>query len=236
MNALPIDRFIRHAQASALVGLPLLWLLMLALHFRSFAGFFVFHARYEPASAAETVTRLIAAGNRWPMIHDAHWIGYLSLPLLVLGAFGLHAVGRRVRPAIAAFGIALSVTGSIYLGGVFGLFTALTRGLGTVDARQAEGAIATYAAVTTDQGTYGLTRTLAQLAMVGLAVQAIALWRAPRVPRWAPAAVGAGCCLFLLFWDVDNLMFAGTLCLLAGFVPIARELCRPAESAGSAAS
>jgi hypothetical protein len=32
--------------------------------------------------------------------------------------------------------------------------------------------------------------------------------------------------LFLAFWDLDNLMFAGSLCLIAGFVPIARELRR----------
>jgi hypothetical protein len=36
-----------------------------------------------------------------------------------------------------------------------------------------------------------------------------------------------GCGLFLAFWDVDNLMFVGSLCLIAGFVTIARELRRP---------
>jgi hypothetical protein len=41
MNALTINRFTRQMQASALVGLPMLWLLMLALHFRSLADFLV---------------------------------------------------------------------------------------------------------------------------------------------------------------------------------------------------
>ena len=226
MNEPTVDRFVRHSQAFALVALPLCWMLMFTLHFPSLADFFVFHDRYVPVPAAAKVTRLIEAQNRWPMIHDPHLIGYLTLPLFVLGAFGLYAIGRRARPAIAALGLSLTVTGSIYLGGVFGLFTAVTRGLGDVDARYTQGAIATYAAVTADRGAYGLTRSLAELALLGLAVQALALWRAPGVPRWAPVLLMLGSALFLAFWDVDNLMFVGSLCQLAGFVAIARELRR----------
>jgi hypothetical protein len=226
MNALTINRFTRQMQASALVGLPMLWLLMLALHFRSLADFLVLRLRFVPVPAADKVRSLIEAQNRWPMIHDPHMIGYLSLPLLVLGAFGLYSLGRRANPALAALGVSLTVIGCIYLGGVFGLFTALTRGLGDVDARFSEGAIATYAAVTAEHGPYGLTRSLAQLALLGIAVQAAALWRAPGIPRWAMAAVAVGCALFVAFWDVDNLMFVGSLCLIAGFIPISRELRR----------
>jgi hypothetical protein len=40
------------------------------------------------------------------------------------------------------------------------------------------------------------------------------------------AAVAVGCALFVAFWDVDNLMFVGSLCLIAGFIPISRELRR----------
>jgi hypothetical protein len=230
MNTLPVDRFARQSQALALVGLPVLWLMMSALHFRSLAEFFSLRLRYVPHPAADTVTRLIAAQNRWPMIHDPHWIGYLSLPLLVLGAFGLYSVGRRVRPAVAALGVSLTVTGCLYIGGVFGLFTALMRGLGDVDPRYTEGAIATYAAATADHGAYGLTRALAELALLGIAVQAMALWRAPHIPRWATAAVIFGCALFLAFWDIDNVMIVGELCLIAGFVPISRELRRKYEA------
>jgi hypothetical protein len=229
MNHTSVDRFVRRSQAVALVSLPLLWILMFMLHFRSVADFFVYRDHYTPAPAADTVARLIEARNRWPMIHDPHQIGYLSLPILVLAAFGLFAVGRRAKPILAAFGISLTVTGTIYVGGVFGLFTALTRGLGYVDARHTEGAIATFSAVTADRGAYGLTRSLAQLAMLGLAVQALALWRAPRVPRWTTVLVMVGCLLFLAFWDVDNIMFAGSLCLTAGFIPVARALWRHAE-------
>jgi hypothetical protein len=224
MNPNRVNRLLHKSQAAALVGLPLVWMLMFMLHFHSAADFFIFHQHYVPAPAADTVTHLIAAQNHWPMLHDPHQIGYLSLPLFVLATFGLYAIGRGQRPGLASLGISLSVTGAIYLGGVFGLYTALIRGLGDVDARYTEGAIATFSAVTADHGAYGLTRTLAQLAMLGIAVQAIALWRAPRIPTWAPVAIVVGCLLFLAFWDVDNMMFAGSMCLIAGFLPVAREL------------
>ena len=226
MKTLTTDRFIRQAQALALLGLPLLWMLMFLMHFRSVADFFVFQRHYVPVPAADTVAQLIATGNRWPMLHEPHMLGYLTLPLFALVAFGLYAVGRQVRPALAALGLSLAITGLIYVAGIFGLYTALLRGIGDVDARHTEGAIATFAAVTADHGAYGLTRTLAQLAMVGLAVQVAALWRAMGVPRWSPAMVGAGSTLFVAFWDVDNMMFLATLCLLAGFVPIAVLLWR----------
>ena len=222
MNTRTQDPFVRRAQAAALIALPVLWLAMLALHFRRAGDFFVFHSHYVPVSAADKVTRLIAARNQWPMIHDPHWIGYLSLPLVVLGAFGVYAVGRVARPRLAALGLSLTVFGTIYLGGVFGLFCALTRGLGDVDAKFTDGAIATYAAVTADQGAYGLTRRLAMLALLGIAIQMLALWRASGVPRWAPALAVLGCALFLTFWDVDNMMFVGAVCLLLGFLPVAR--------------
>lgn len=242
MNTLPLDRFTRQSQAIALVGLPVLWLIMSVLHFRSLEDLLIVRLRYVPHPAADTVNRLIVAHNRWPMIHDPQWIGYLSLPLLVLGAFGLYALGRRVRPAIAALGVSLTVTGCLYIGGVFGLFTSLMRGLGDVDPRFTDGAIATYAAATADHGAYGLTRTLAELALLGLAVQAMALWRAPNIPRWATATIILGCALFLAFWDIDNLMLVGEICLIAGLLPISRELwrnysdpLRPVTSGGSGA-
>jgi hypothetical protein len=231
MNTQAVDRFIRASQARALIGLPAIWLLMFAMHFRSLADFFVLRLRYEPVPAQKTVAGLIAAQNHWPMIHDPHVMGYLSLPLLALGGFGLYSLGRTVRPALAALGVALTVTGCIYLGGVFGLYTALYRGLGSVEPKYLEGAVATFTAVTANQGAYGMTRALAELALLGIAVQSAALWNARGIPRWAPALVMLGCGLFLAFWDVDNLMFAGAICLLAGFVPLGKAL-REAQTEG----
>jgi di/tricarboxylate transporter len=81
-----------------------------------------------------------------------------------------------------------------------------------------------YGAVTANQGAYGLTRALAELTLLGIGLQAAVLWGARGIPRWAPVVVSLGCALFLAFWDVDNLMFVGTICLLAGFVPMSKAL------------
>lgn len=218
------DHCIRTAQAYALMTLPVSWLAMLVLHFRSLAGFFTWRLRYEPAPADHKVVALLSGAGRHPMFHDPHWIGYLSIPVLALGAFGLYALGRTSRAGAAALGLSLTVIGCIFLGGVFGLITGLDHGMADVDPRHLEGAIAVYTAVTSDHGAYGITRMLAELTVVGLAVQAAALWGAPRIPRWAPITVCVGCALFLAFWDIDNLMLIGTLCLMAGFVPMARSL------------
>ena len=222
---------IRRAQGCALVALPILWLVMLALHFRALADFFTLRLQYAPPLPAATVGRLIAAHNRAPLMHDQHLIGYLSLPLLMLAAFGLYRLGRRTRPLIAAIGLCLTVTGTIYLGGVFGLFTALMRGLGSVDPAQAVGAAAAYAAATAPTGNdaYALTRLLAELSMPGLALQALALWRTTGIPRHSTLLVVCGCVLFAAFWDIDNLMFAGGVCLAAGLWPYSRALLLPAR-------
>src|SRR5580700_7213958 len=61
VNAPSVNSVVRNSQALALVGLPLLWLPMFMLHFRTLSDFFVFHARYVPVPAADKVTGLIAA-------------------------------------------------------------------------------------------------------------------------------------------------------------------------------
>jgi len=77
-------------------------------------------------------------------------------------------------------------------------------------------------ALTTNQGAFLLTTTLAKLAMIGLAAQAPML--TGKIPSWAVACIVLGALLFLLFWDLDNWMTIGTLLILAGLVPVRRAL------------
>ena len=107
------------------------------------------------------------------MVHDPHVIGYLALPLIPLCAFAMYTVGKKKRPLASAVTMFITVTGTIYLGGIFGMWTAFFRGLGLVDPSQTEGAIATFKAMTTNQGAFRLTTTLGKLAMIGLAAQGL---------------------------------------------------------------
>jgi hypothetical protein len=116
--------------------------------------------------------------------------------------------------------VAMFVTaaGTIYLGGVFGMWTAFFRGLGEVDPKYLDGAIATFRGMTEPRGAFLLTTTLAKLAMIGLAAQSLILWGLPKVSRAAVVLIVLGCALFLAFWDLDNWMLIGMMLIVGGFV------------------
>lgn len=212
---------IRRTLAAALVLFPVLFLLVFFLHFRRPGDFLHFRLHYTPPPPEMVVKALIKAQNRWPMVHDPHVIGYLSLPLLLLCAFALYTLGKDKRPLASAVAMMITVTGTIYIGGVFSMWTAFFRGLGLVDPANTDGAIATFKGMTAN-GAFFLTTALAKLGMIGLAAQALTLWG--KIQGWAIACIVAGTALFLMFWDLDNWMTIGTLLMLAGFVQVRRAL------------
>jgi hypothetical protein len=227
MRITDTDRFIRTVQAGSLVALPSLLLLVFAMHFRTLSGLLKFRMAYEPRPPAEVVRGVMALGGQMPLIHDPHIIGYLSLPLFTLCAFGLYALGRPVRPIAAIIGLALTVTGTVYLGGLFGMWTALIHGMGGIDPQFAEGAIATFASQTAPRGAFLLTTSLAKLALFGFVVQILTLWNIRSIPNWAVATAALGCALIIGFWDLDNWMLIGAALMLVGLISIKSSLLHP---------
>lgn len=215
---------IRKTLANALLIFPCLFMLVFIMHFRRLADFLTFHTHYEPRDPARVVAALIAAHNRFPLIHDPHMIAYLGMPLLPLCAFAMYTLGRAVRPVASAITLMITISGTIYMGGVFGMWTAFYRGLGLVDPSNQAGATATFAAMTTPQGAFLVTTTLAKLTMVGFAAQALVLLGKRVVPAWSVASIVVGCSMFLAFWDLDNWMLLGTVLLLVGFQPMRKAL------------
>ena len=135
-----------------------------------------------------------------------------------------------VIAAASAAAFTLTVVGTIYLGGLFGMWTAFHDGLAHVDARHAEGATAAYSALTAPRGAFLLTTTLAKLAFVGLALQGLVLWSSDVRSRIAALSIAVGSALFLAFWDLDNWMLVGSLLLLAGLVA-SRTIADPTDRA-----
>jgi hypothetical protein len=213
-------RLIMNVQSWALVAIPALLLVVGILHFRRPADFFDFRASYEPVPPAKTVAWLIAAGNRFPMIHDPHVLAYLGLPLVPAGAFALYNLGKGARPLLSALSFAVTLVGTVYLGGLFGMWTALFHGMGGVDPQYAAGATATFEALTAPHGAFLLTTTLAKLAIVGLLLQTLVLVKASAIPLWAPLVAAAGCAIIVAFWDLDNWMMIGEALILAGMWPL----------------
>lgn len=208
-----------------LLLLPGLLIAVFALHFRDLHDFFNFELRYVPRSPSEVVQGLISAGARRSWMHDPHVLAYLSLPLFLLDAVLLHRIGRTHRPrASLAAGIVTAV-GTIYLGGLFGMWTAFYGGIAHVDPQHLAGAVATFSALTAEQGPFLMTTSLAKLAIVGIALQMLVLWNTPAIPRFGVLSAIIGCILFLAFWDLDNWMLIGSALLFVGFAAI-----RPSEA------
>lgn len=196
--------------------LPVLLVIVFAMHLRNLSRFLDFRLQYVPRPPQEVVPWLIAHAGQHPWLHDPHVIAYLSLPLLLATASLLYRLGRQHRPTTSAAACMTTVVGTIYLGGLFGMWTAFYDGLSRVDVRDVNGAVAAFAAMTSPQGAFLLTTTLAKLAFVGLGVQGMALRNREARNRLASIFVVVGSTLFLTFWDLDNWMLVGSVLLLAG--------------------
>jgi hypothetical protein len=123
----------------------------------------------------------------------------------------------------------VTIAGCIYAGGVFGMWTAFYRGIGSMNLQDIPGATATFAAMTAPHGAFLVTTWLAKLLMIGLAAQALTLLGTRVTPTWSILSVVLGCGLFLAFWDLDNWMLIGAGLILIGFIPMRRALIRATE-------
>jgi len=233
MTSTSSTQSVRKILAAALLVLPCVFSLVFIMHFRHLADFLNFRIRYVPRSPERVVASLIAAHNNWPLIHDPHMIAYLFLPVFPLCAFALYVLSRAARPLASAIALMTTITGTIYMGGLFGMWTAFYRGLGLVDESNLAGATATFTAMTTPQGAFLFTTTLAKLTMIGLAAQSLVLWGTRVVPAWSIACVALGCSLFLAFWDLDNWMLIGMVLILVGFLPVRKRLLQAPEDGGT---
>jgi hypothetical protein len=195
-------------------------MIVFLMHFHRAAEFFQFKWRYVPRDPEHVVSSLVRAQNHWPLFHDPHILGYLSLPLLLFCAFALYQLSRETRPRLSSLGLFVTVSGTIYLGGLFGMWTAFYRGLGGVDPRYLDGAIATFRGMTAPSGAFLLTTTLAKFSLIGLGAQGLLLWRLPGVPRRSAVLIALGCLIIVAFWDLDNWMLIGMLLMMIGFIPL----------------
>jgi hypothetical protein len=214
----------RKASAAAMFLFPLLFIAVFLMHFQHPSDFFHFRLHYAPRDPVTVVTGLVRAQNRWPLFADPHMLGYLGLPLLPLCAYALYMLGRTKRPLLSGIALFITVSGTIFLGGILGMWTAFYRGLGNVDPQYTAGAIATFQGLTAPHGAFLVTTTLGKLAILGLALQALTLLGVRGMPHWAVACVVVGCAMFMTFWDLDNWMLVGVALMMTGFIPAFRML------------
>jgi hypothetical protein len=204
----------------ALVLFPCLLIIVFLMHFRQAADFFHFKLIYVQPDPTRIVTMLVRAQNHWSMFRDPHVLAYLGLPLLPVCGFTLFKLSRESRPRLSGLALFITVSGSIYLGGLFGMWTAFYRGLGEVDPSHLDGAVATFRGMTAPQGAFLLTTNLAKLALIGLAAQSFVMWGLPGIPRRSVILIALGCLTIVAFWDLDNWMLIGTMIMMIGFLPL----------------
>lgn len=217
----------RKASGAAMFLFPLLFIAVFLMHFQHASDFYRFKLHYVPPDPAKVVPRLIQAQNRWPLFADPHLLGYLGLPLLPLCSYALYTLGRARRPLLSGIAMFITVSGTIFMGGILGMWAAFFRGLGNIDPQYTPGAIATFQGMIAPHGAFLLTTTLGKLAILGVAFQALTLWDVRGMPLWAVVSVMLGSAIFLTFWDLDNWMLIGTLLILMGLVPAFQMLQKP---------
>jgi hypothetical protein len=198
--------------------LPVLLVLVFALHLRSLPQLLDFKLHYEPAPPAAVARWLVGSAREDGLRLDPHVIAYLALPLFLSTALMLHRQTRPRRPLASKAAFALTAVGTIYLGGLFGMWTAFYDGMSHMAPGDVDAAARTFAALSAPRGAFLLTTTLAKLAFVGLALQGLLLWAGDARSRVAAICVAVDSALFLAFWDLDNWMLVGSLLLLAGLV------------------
>lgn len=197
---------------------PMVFIAVFLMHFQHPSEFFHFRLHYTPRDPVRVVTSLVRAQNRSSMFADSRILGYLGLPLLPLCAYALYTLGRPKRPLLSGIAMFVTVSGTIFLGGIMGMWTAFYHGLGNVDPQYTAGAIATFRGMTAPHGAFLLTTTLGKLAIVGLGLQALTLLGVRGMPTWAVACVVVGSAMFLSFWDLDNWMLIGVTLMMMEFI------------------
>ena len=68
--------------------------------------------------------------------------------------------------------------------------------------------------------------SLSAFSILGLIILAMGLLRGQIVPKWASTLILIGSLFILVFMDLDNWMFLGSLLIFVGMLPISLKLLR----------
>lgn len=221
-NAKSAQSVLRAAGAASLLLFPLMLIVAFAMHYTSVGEFFEIKLSYDQLPIEHTVATFMG-NNAGRMYVWPHLIGYFSVPMMIAASLTLGYVLFERAPWFALIGSALTVIGAVFLGGVFAAWLSFAA-LGNLPADQTGAAVAALTVLTEMKGPLAMTTYLAVLTFLGLMVSAVGLFRARVVPRWSPVALFLGNLMIMAFMDIDNLMLAGAVLILAGLAPLSRSL------------
>lgn len=211
----------------SLILYPLTFMLAFAMHYRSIAEFFVFKLKYVQVPVEESVRMLMGPDAARNYINP-HLVAYFSVPLMISASLALGYVLFEKKPWTALIGVSLTTIGSVFLGGVFAAWLSFAA-IGNMPADQFEYAVSAFSALTAMQGTLALTTYLSVLSLLGFLVLAVGLFQSRIVPKWSAGLIFIGTLMIIVFMDLDNWMFIGSLLMLIGMFPIALKLIKNKE-------
>lgn len=204
----------------SLAGLPVMQGIAFILHYETFGEFFNFTLLKPPYTQDGEWLKIIDPEKGFRYFLLPHYWAYFTLPLYIAVALVLARTIWDKAPVLAITGSAMTATGIIYMGGVFGAWLSFT----SVTALDPATGKAAFLVLTEMQGALMITTVLASLSVAGLAVLGLGLILTRAVPLWAGISFSAGNVLIVILMDRDNWMFVGSMLMLAGLLPLIRHI------------
>ncbi|MCP3922646.1 MAG: hypothetical protein GY714_08685 [Desulfobacterales bacterium] len=147
-----------------------------------------------------------------------HLIIYLAIPFGISAVIYFGYLLFEKKPWLSIIGTSLSITGIVFMGGVFGSWLSFTA-IGNINAELVPGVIDVIEELTKKQGMLLLSSLLAGLSLLGFMIIAAGLFYTKVIPRWQSAFIFAGNAIIIFFMDIDNLMLVGSILWFTGALP-----------------
>jgi hypothetical protein len=212
---------IRKNLAVLLLLFPATMMLAFLLHFSSVHAFFNFRLHRDPYDAGKLFDALV--GGRGHGFVMAHTVGFLSIPLFMIATLLLAWLLYKQNPIWAFIGAVIGIIGCAGMAAVFGAWLSLS-GIHTLDQQYYTGAREGFIELVKMQGMLKFFTMLSYLSFIGLAILAAGLAWAKQFKLINMLSIITGTILFVVFMDMDNWMFIGSVLLLIGFIPVSKQL------------
>jgi hypothetical protein len=212
---------IRKALAALLLLFPAIMMLAFLLHFSSIHAFFNFHLHRDPYDAGKLFDALV--GGRGHGFVMAHTIAFMSVPLFMIATLSLAWLLYQQKPIWAFIGAVTGIIGCAGLAAVFGAWLSFS-GIHTLNPQYYAGAREGFIELVQMKGMLKFFTMLSYLSFTGLAILAAGLACAKQFKLFNMLSIIIGTILFVLFMDMDNWMFIGSMLLLIGFLPVSKLL------------
>ena len=212
-------QFLDKAGAIALLLLPFLLMIAFALHYTNLSDFFSFKFLKEPYDANRLVQTLTSDDGGFRRYTLPHLFGYLALPLFIFASLFLAKILFNKAPKRAIVGAALTVIGTVFMGGVFGAWMSFAA-VGNLPTEQSNSILPVITALTTMQGSLMLSSVLSAFTFIGMIILGFALYKSQLTPKLYATLFTLGNIIIIAFIDLDNLMFVGALLIFIGLLPL----------------